>query len=195
MRQSLRAAIGLWLLATLVTGLLYPLTVWGIGKLFYPLSSSGGQHFFEERCVGLHQIGQQWKDPAFFWGRPSNVTVQDEWLISGNSSLSPASIKLYETVMARKTKLMNETPSQTVPNDLLFSSGSGLDPHIHRDTALYQIPRIVKARKLTKEQEEKLIQMVNDLPGESMLEKISTQHVHLLTLNLALIHQFGKASL
>lgn len=193
MLQSLRASIGLWLLTTLFTGLLYPLAIWSVGKLFFPDSSSGGQQYFKEQSVGLYQIGQQWKDPAFFWGRPSHATIQNGWLISGNSSLSPASIKLYETVEARKQKLMNDTSSTLPPNDLLFASGSGLDPHIHRDTALYQIPRIVKARNLSKEQEEQLVQMVQELPSESLFEDTSTQPVHLLTLNIRLAEHFDTA--
>lgn len=187
-------ALGFWLLTTLVTGLLYPVLIWGVGRIFYPISASGGEQFFEGRRVGLHQIGQEWKDPAFFWGRPSDASTQDEWRISGSSSLSPASKKLYALVMARKRANEGQeqrVPNDQVPSDLLFSSGSGLDPHIHRDTVLYQIPRIVKARKLNRQQEEALLQLVQEFPGESMLEPASTQHIHLLSLNIALASQFG----
>lgn len=189
---QLRAACIFWLLTTLVTGLIYPTLIWGVGRLFYAQSASGGQQLFEGRVVGLHQIGQEWRNPAFFWGRPSAATTQDDWLISGSSALSPASKKLYELVMARKSAFEAQGQSQTpVPSDLLFSSGSGLDPHIHRETAVYQIPRIVSARRLNAEQEKALLQLVQDFPGESMLEPTSTQHIHLLSLNIELESQFG----
>lgn len=191
MRHGLRTAFGLWLLATLVTGMLYPLAIWGIGRLLYPVSSSGGEQFFEGRSVGLHQIGQQWKSPAFFWGRPSDASTKDGWRISGSSSLSPASKELYTKVMERKNTLSINNGAEP-PNDLLFSSSSGLDPHIHRESALYQISRIAKARQLNPQQEEALVQMVKNFPGESMLERSSSQHIHVLTLNLTLAKQFDN---
>lgn len=195
MRKQLQIAIGLWLLTTLVAGVLYPLAVWTVGQLCCPTSASGGAVFFQERCVGCHQIGQQWNDPAFFWGRPSSRPHDEEWAISGSSALSPASYKLYDMVMKRKEKLLaishqTEKSDSLLPNELLFASASGLDPHLHRASLLYQIPRIANARQLTEEQEKALVTLVTQFRGTSMLKNADQEHLHVLTLNIALENQF-----
>lgn len=188
-RDALYTAIKFWLLLTLVTGVLYPVLIWGVGKLFYPVSASGGEVSYKGSVVGLHQIGQQWQDPSFFWGRPSDASTVDGFRISGVSKLSPSSKELYEHVMKRKQRLENQDADAewVLPSDLLFSSASGLDPHIHRESALYQVPRIAKVRGLTAQQQEELVKLVQEFPGESMLESKDSQHVHVLSLNLALL--------
>lgn len=188
-RDALYTAIKFWLLITLVTGFMYPVLIWGVGKLFYPVSASGGAVSFKGRVIGLHQIGQEWKDPGFFWGRPSHASTVEGWRISGGSKLSPSSKVLYENVMQRKQLLENQDSDSAgvLPSDLLFSSASGLDPHIHRESALYQVPRIAKVRGLSAQRQEELVKLVQEFPGDSMLEPKDSQHVHLLTLNLALL--------
>lgn len=195
MNKDIFIAIKLWLVATLVTGILYPLVVFGIGKLFFPFSASGGALSFKEQVVGCLQIGQEWNDPAFFWGRPSERPLSAPWVISGASSLSPSSRKLYETVMQRKKKLITEQEEGAVPGDLLFASASGIDPHLHRASLLYQVPRITKARNLTPSQTEALTNLVSNFPADSLLTSHTKQYLNVLKLNIALETQFPKASL
>jgi K+-transporting ATPase ATPase C chain len=138
-------------LLTLATGVLYPLAVTGLAQLIFPHQANGSLIVRDGRPAGSALIGQAFDDPRFFWGRPSaTVPFPYNAAASAASNLGPSNPELARAVSVRIAALRAADPGnlQPVPVDLVTASGSGLDPHISPAAALYQAPRIAKARGL-----------------------------------------------
>lgn len=151
MKSLLRPALSLLILFTLVTGLLYPLAVTGLGQLFFPWQANGSVLTRDGRPVGSALIGQNFTAPGDFWGRPSaTATYPYNGLASGGSNLGPTNPALLDAVKARIAALRAADPGNTapVPVDLVTASASGLDPDISLAAARYQAPRVARARHL-----------------------------------------------
>lgn len=131
----------LWM--TLVTGIFYPLLISVIAQVLMKKSAEGDLILVNGRPVGAKLIAEQFASDHYFWGRPSAIDYNP--LSSGGSNLGPISSKLKEEVDKRKLRFNHQT---SIPKELLFASGSGLDPHIHPATAKFQIERIIKTRNL-----------------------------------------------
>jgi K+-transporting ATPase ATPase C chain len=148
---SLRPALVLFLLLTLLTGFIYPLVVTGIAQLLFPGQSGGSLVTREGHAVGSRLIGQAFSDPGHFWSRPSATTPQPyNGTASGGSNLGPLNPALTDAVKARVAALRAADPdnSAPVPIDLVTASGSGLDPEISLAAADYQVARVARARDL-----------------------------------------------
>ncbi|MEJ0099310.1 MAG: potassium-transporting ATPase subunit KdpC [Pseudomonadota bacterium] len=155
MMKTMRNALLLFLMLTLVTGVAYPLLITGIAALTMPARASGSVVVRDGRAMGSTLLGQPFSDPRYFWGRPSATSPQPyNGASSGGSNLSPTNKALLDAIDARVQALRAADPGNAapVPVDLVTASGSGLDPHISPAAALYQVPRVARARGISEQQ-------------------------------------------
>lgn len=186
MNTLLRPALSLFLLLSLVTGLAYPLAVTGLAQALFPSAANGSLVVRDGRAVGSELIGQAFTDPAHFWSRPSaTAPMPYNAANSGGSNLAPTAPALIEAVKARVEALRAADPgnAQPVPVDLVTTSASGLDPHISRAAADYQLARVARVRGLPVETVRALV----DAHTEGRwLGFIGEPRVNVLRLNQAL---------
>lgn len=151
MRTLLRPALSLFAALTLLTGIVYPLAVTGLGQLWFPHAANGSIVTLDGKPVGSALIGQQFTSPAHFWGRPSATDPYPyNAAASGGSNLGPLNPALTAAVEARIAALRGIDPGnlRSVPVDLVTTSASGLDPDISLAAAYYQAARVARARSL-----------------------------------------------
>jgi K+-transporting ATPase ATPase C chain len=182
----LRPAIALFVLLTLLTGIVYPLLVTVLARLLFPAEAAGSLILRDGRAVGSALIGQNFADPGHFWGRPSATTPQPYNGIASNASnLGPLNPALTDAVKERIAALRaadsgNPAP---IPVDLVTASGSGLDPHISVAAADYQAARVARARALPLPRVQALIAAHT---AGRLLGVLGEPRVNVLELNLAL---------
>lgn len=184
--ETLRPALALFVLLSVVTGLIYPFAVTGVAQVLFPRHANGSLIVRAGQTVGSALIGQQFTDPGHFWGRPSATAPQPyNALASGGSNLGPTNPVLVEAVKARVAALRAADPGNAapVPVDLVTASGSGLDPDISLAAARYQAPRVARARGLPPAQITALIERQAQRPW---LRVLGEPRVNVLALNLAL---------
>src|ERR1700688_5070343 len=151
MRLMLRPLLVLFVLLTVLTGVVYPLVVTGIGKAVFPNQVSGSLVMRDGKAVGSSLIGQSFQEPKYFWGRISATSpMPNNGTASGGSNLAPTNPALMDAVRGRVDALKAADPSNSlpIPVDLVTASGSGLDPHISPAAALYQVTRISRERQM-----------------------------------------------
>ena len=195
MLREIRPAIVLLLALTLITGLAYPLAMTVVAGTIFPKQAVGSLIETDGKVIGSALIGQEFKDDKYFHGRPSATSAPDpadstktvsapyNAANSGGSNLGPTSKALNDRVKEDVEKLRAENPSQAIPVDLVTTSASGLDPDISPDAALFQVPRIAKARNLPVEQVRRLVQQHTEGRLAGLLGE---PRVNVLALNLAL---------
>jgi K+-transporting ATPase ATPase C chain len=192
MFKQLRPVLTVFLLLTVATGIVYPLLVTGIGQVAFPEKANGSLILKEGGYAGSELIGQPFDDPKYFWGRPSATPdFPYNSASSSGSNLGPSNPALAETVKARVEALQKADPENKspIPIDLVTSSGSGLDPHISPAAALYQTPRVARARGLSGGQVRRL---VNRFTEPRQLGFLGEPRVNVLKLNLALDRLQGQ---
>jgi K+-transporting ATPase ATPase C chain len=183
---QLRPALVLFLVLSVLTGLVYPLAVTGIAQLAFPGSANGSLVIQGGQVVGSELIGQAFSDPKHFWSRPSATSPMPyNAANSGGSNLGPTNPALADAVKSRIAALREADPGNTaqVPVDLVTASASGLDPHISRAAADYQVARVARARGLPEAEVRALVERHTEQP---LLGFIGEPRVHVLRLNLAL---------
>jgi len=183
---SLRPALVLFLLLTVLTGFLYPLVVTGLAQLLFPARAAGSLVTRDGHAVGLRLIGQSFSDPKYFWSRPSATTPQPyNGTASTGSNLGPLNPALRDAIKPRVAALRAADPgnSAPVPIDLVTASASGLDPEISLAAANYQAARVARARGLAPERVQALI--AQHAEG-TLLGVLGEPRVNVLELNLAL---------
>lgn len=152
MTSILRAAAVFLSLFTLLTGIIYPLTVNGCAQVLFPTQANGSLLLMSGRVVGSQWIGQPFDEMQRFWSRPSaTARVPYDAQASAGSNLGPTNPTLVAGIRARIAALRSAHPDQAstpVPADLVTASGSGLDPHISPAAAYYQVRRVAQARGL-----------------------------------------------
>ena len=154
-----------FLLLTVATGIIYPLLVTGVAQLAFPERANGSLIRKEDGYAGSELIGQPFDDPKYFWGRLSATPdFPYNSASSSGSNLGPSNPALVEAVKARLEALRKADPGNKspVPIDLVTSSGSGLDPHVSPAAALYQVPRVARARGLSEDQVRHLVEKLTE---------------------------------
>ena len=197
MLREIRPAIVVLIALTLITGLAYPLAMTGIAEVIFPRQAQGSLIEQNGTVVGSALIGQVFTSDKYFHGRPSATTAPDpndstktvpapyNAANSGGSNLGPSNKALIDRVQGDIDTLKKENPNAPVPQDLVTTSASGLDPHISPDAALFQVPRIAKARNLP---EDRVRQLVVDNTEGRLFGFLGEPRVNVLQLNLALDH-------
>jgi len=183
MRRQLRYAIGFVVLLTVLTGVIYPLTVNGLAQALFRDRANGSLISENGEVVGSELIGQPFSDPRYFWGRLS-ATEYDAAASSG-SNYGPTNPALLEAVQARIDALRAVDPDneEPIPVDLVTASGSGLDPHISIAAAQYQVPRVARYRDLS---EDEVSALVDRFTEGRQFGILGEPRVNVLKLNLAL---------
>jgi K+-transporting ATPase ATPase C chain len=186
MLAYLRPALISLILFTVITGVAYPLAVTGIAQAVFPYPANGSLIVKDGKVVGSALIGQPFDDPKYFWGRPSATSPFGYNAgASSGSNLSPTNPAFLSAVQARVDALRAADPDNQapVPVDLVTASGSGLDPHISPAAALYQVPRVARARQLAPGA---VTALVDQHTEGRFLGLLGEPRVNVLALNLAL---------
>src|SRR4051812_655985 len=195
MLREIRPAIVLVLGLTIITGLIYPLAMTGISGLIFPSQAQGSLIDRDGKVVGSTLIGQNFTSEKYFHGRPSATTTPDpkdptrnidapyNAANSGGSNLGPTNKALVDRVKGEVEKLKAESPGAAIPIDLVTTSGGGLDPHISPEGAMFQVPRVAKARGIP---EDRLRQLVTEHVEARLFGLLGEPRVNVLALNLAL---------
>lgn len=186
MNTQLRPALTLFVALSLVTGLAYPLAVTGIAQLLFANAANGSLVLRDGRPVGSSLVGQSFSDPGHFWSRPSATSPGPyDAANSGGSNLAPTAPALVDAVKARLQALRAADSGNTapVPVDLVTASASGLDPHISRAAADYQVPRVARVRGLPAARVQALVDAHTEGRRFGFLGE---PRVNVLALNLAL---------
>jgi len=186
MTSTLRPALTLFLLLSLITGLAYPLAVTGVAQAVFPHQANGSLIQLNGQVVGSELIGQSFSQPGHFWGRPSATSpMSHNAAASSGSNLGPLNPALADGVKARIDALRAADPGNhaAVPVDLVTASGSGLDPHISRAAADYQAARVARERGLPLAS---VLALVQTHTEGQWLGFLGEPRVNVLRLNLAL---------
>ena len=192
MRNETVIALRVTLVTLVLTGLLYPLAMTGVAQAIFPSAANGSLVRDEKGAVvGSELIGQVFTKPAYLQGRPSAAGNGYDATASGGSNLGPTSKKLRDRVVADVERLRKENPEAPlpVPDDLVTTSASGLDPDLSPEAAFWQVPRIARARQVAPERIRSLIE--SQVRGRD-LGVFGEPRVNVLATNLALDQQFGR---
>lgn len=187
LQKTLRPALGLFIVLSLVTGLAYPLLVTVSARLLFPDQAAGSLITRDGQVIGSRLIGQSFDQPGYFWGRPSATgPAPYNGQASSGSNLGPTNPALAQAMAERAAVLRTAHPeraAQPIPADLLTTSASGLDPHISPAAASWQIVRVARARQLS-------AAVVTDLVAANTEGRLwgifGEPVVNVLALNLAL---------
>lgn len=191
MKRELAVALRMTVATLLLTGVAYPLAVTGLAQVFFPHQAGGSLVTVEGRTVGSSLIGQSFKNPAYFQGRPS-AAGSDGYDAAGSSgsNLGPTSKKLRDRVAGDLQRLRAENPRAPgpVPVELVTTSASGLDPHLSPDAAAWQVPRVAAARGVSPDTIEAVLH--RHVEGRT-LGFLGEPRVNVLLLNLDLDRSLG----
>ena len=195
MLKEIRPAILVLVALTLITGLAYPLAMTAIAGLAFPKQAQGSLIERDGKVVGSALIGQDFNDDKYFHGRPSATSAPDpadasktvpapyNAANSGGSNLGPTSKALNDRIKEDVDRLKAENPAAEVPVDLVTTSASGLDPDISPQAALFQVPRVARARHMT---EDRVRELVTENTEGRFAGLLGEPRVNVLALNLAL---------
>jgi potassium-transporting ATPase KdpC subunit len=182
--KTLIKSLKIFLLFTIITGIIYPLFVTAIAQLIYPSKANGSLIIKDHKTIGSELIGQKFDSNIYFSSRPSAISYNP--MPSGGSNYGMTNAKLKALVAERKAHFItfNKLDSLTnIPSEMLFASASGLDPHISPKAALLQVDRIAKVRNFNRVQKQKLIQCIKDITEAPQFLCLGEERINVLVLN------------
>lgn len=185
--KNLLITIKIFLLFTILCGIIYPVFITGIAHVVLPEKANGSLIIKNNKTVGSILIGQQFDSIRYFHSRPSAILYNP--LPSGGSNYGLTNLKLKSLVAERKQQFIsiNQLDSlTTIPSEMLFASASGLDPHVSKEAALLQANRVAKVRNFSHAQKQQLFQCINDQTEGPQFSLLGQERVNVLMLNLML---------
>jgi potassium-transporting ATPase KdpC subunit len=185
--KTISIAIKIFLVFTILTGIIYPLLVTGIAQVVFPHQANGSLILKDNKIIGSELIAQKFDNTIYFTSRPSAIDFNP--IPSGGSNYGLTSVKLKAQVMERKNKFikLNKLDKNAeIPSEMLFASASGLDPHISPEAAVLQINRIAETRNFSNVQKQKLKSLVEKMSKDPQLGCLGETRVNVLLLNIAL---------
>lgn len=189
MKKEITMALRMSLLTLLITGFLYPFLVTGVASLLFPKRSQGSLIYNQQhQIIGSELIGQDFKNPSYFFARPSAAGKGYDGIASGGSNLGPTSKVLLRRIQKRLEEIKKDNP-EPVPIDLVTASGSGLDPHISPQAAKWQALRIASQRGVSLR---RILSLIDDLVEPPQFHIWGEARVNVLKLNLNLDDFFGS---
>lgn len=180
-------AIKLFLIMTVITGIIYPLFITGFAHFVFPQKADGSMISNEQKIIGSELIGQHFSRPEYFWGRPS--AIQNNPMPSAGSNLNPVGDSLKLQVQSRIDtirKYQGNLKISEIPKDLLFASGSGVDPHISPEVVFFQFDRVINYRHFSEEQKNILRKIIINSIESPDINIFGEPRVNVLNLNLEL---------
>jgi potassium-transporting ATPase KdpC subunit len=183
--KSLITSLKIFLILTVLTGIIYPLFVTGFAQLFFAKKANGSLIIKDKKIIGSELIGQLSDSDIYFAPRPSAISYNP--LPSGGSNYGLTNAKLKNLVHERKRQFIafNNLDSLTeIPSEMLFASASGLDPHISPEAALMQVNRIAKARNFNELQKKQLIALIKTTVEYPQFGLLGESRINVLLLNL-----------
>jgi potassium-transporting ATPase KdpC subunit len=187
MKKEIFTALKFLLVMIIITGVLYPVLMTGLAQLIFPSKSNGSMIKINGKLIGSELIGQKFDDNRYFWSRPSATSYNT--VPSGGSNYGPTSDTLKKLMIARRSRfaqINSVSDTLIVPKEMMFASGSGLDPHISPEAALLQVDRIVRIRQLTNNQKEDLLKTIKDISEAPQYLCLGEPRINVLKLNLEL---------
>lgn len=182
--SALRPAIVLTILFAILLGIVYPLTMTGIGQVIFPSQANGSLvRDARGQVIGSSVVGQAFMSERYFQTRPSAAGQGYDGLASSGSNFGPTDARLVERVKGDVERLSASAPGRPVPPDLVTASASGLDPHISPEAAFYQVARVARVRGLSEPAVRVLVERQVERP---LLGFLGEPRVNVLALNLAL---------
>ena len=185
--RNLYWMLKMFLCLSFLTGVIYPLLITVIAKTFMHDKANGSFVTVDGKIVGSSLIAQKFTSEIYFWPRPSACDYNP--LPSSASNLGPISLELKRQVEERRKKIIKahgNIKNNEIPSELLYASGSGLDPHITKCAAYFQMTRIANARGMTASSKKALIELVESMIEERGYGFMGGQYVNVLLLNIAL---------
>ena len=185
--KHLFSALRLLLIMTVLTGIVYPLIITGIGQIVFSRQANGSSITVDGKIKGSELVGQKFISCRYFWGRPSAIDFNP--MPSGGTNLGPTSAILRDIVQQRRTQhncTGTLSPNANMPADMLFASASGVDPHISPEAARLQINRIANVRGFRTEQRQKIVDLVEHFIEPPQWSIFGEPRVNVLLLNVAL---------
>jgi K+-transporting ATPase ATPase C chain len=187
-KRNLVTAVLMTIVTTILLGLVYPLVVTGLAQVLFRDKANGQLIERNGKTIGSRIIGQAFSSPGYFHSRPSAVGSGYDAASSSGTNLGPTNKKLVDAVKAGVEAARTDNPNVPVPIDLVTSSASGLDPHLSPDAALFQIPRVASARRVSESEVRAIVE--SHVDGRQ-LGFLGEPRVNVLLLNLALDERFG----
>jgi K+-transporting ATPase ATPase C chain len=187
MKRQTIIALKFLLIMTILTGIIYPLLMTGLAQMSFPSRANGSLIIKDGKIRGSDLIGQKFDSTIYFWSRPSATDYGA--VPSGASNYGPTSDTLKKLVIKRSNYFAGKNgvkdPS-LIPDEMIFASGSGLDPDISKKAALLQADRVAKARNFGDLQKAELIKIIDDMTKKPQFLFLGEERINVLNLNLAL---------
>ena len=191
--KQIITAVKVFAAMAILTGIVYPLLITAVSQLAFNKQANGSLVIVDGQIKGSELIAQKFDQDKYFWARPSAFDYNT--LSSGGSNLSATSRQLRGQIKEREKTILKVDPTKQakdIPSDLLYSSGSGLDPHISISAALFQIDRILRSRKLDFSRKADMIELINMVTRDRDFKLLGERRINVLKLNILLDREFDK---
>lgn len=187
MKAQTIIALKFLLVMTILTGIIYPFFMTGVAQITFPAKANGSLIMKDGKLIGSELIGQKFDSTIYFWSRPSAIDYNP--IPSCGSNFGPTSEKLKKQVADRRKLFASSnsiTDTLSIPKEMIFASASGLDPHISKKAVLIQVDRVIKARKFSNDQKQKLMICISNLTESPQYLCLGEERINVLALNIEL---------